>query len=409
MQINKIIFVTLAMFFALFAVQDSLAQRKNRSTKSKVITKSRQIQTVSVTKNESTGATEIGTNLLFGMSTPRQNLYVGPTYSSDETETINLHVFSYSNDYQYADHVYTDILVGGESLLPKNYQPSRIAGTENGMAVEILTIPLDFSEFENLISASRVDVVINWYTKFTISSQNISIMRSFYQKVLPVIETSRIEKQKLIAEQQAKRNSVIEAEKKRLREQQDIADEKLKAQEQEQELKRCKLSLNESPEVRGLKLGMSKKEVMPRFRTDYKPYNDSWLKVCDERATETFRPIENYIYRGPQSFENIESYNLRFMRDRLFQIEIVYSTLWKDKKDFLSDLSKYITLPQYWNESNEIYDDFYSNTCVGWTIRVGKNRLQLYEDYTQVLADCKSQGNVNNSPENEQKRKVFKP
>lgn len=218
MQIKKITFALLTISLALIAFQDSLAQRRTRNIKSKPVMKSRQTQTVTVTKNESTGETEVGTTPLLGTTTPRQNLYFGPVFRSSKPDTIDFHIFSYANDYQYADHSYIDILVNGESILSKNYQPSRMAGTENGLAVEILTVPLSFYKFESLISATRVDVVINWYTKFTISNQNLNIMKSFHQKTLPIADTARIGLQEALNENFAKQKLLKEEDEKRKKE-----------------------------------------------------------------------------------------------------------------------------------------------------------------------------------------------
>jgi hypothetical protein len=338
-------------------------------------------------------------------------LKIGALFTTESPDRIVFFIVSYAADYQYATSSYLSILVDGENLLDKNYQASRVTSVENGLAVEFLRVPLGFSDFERIINASRIDISPNFRT-FTVSYENKNILSNFYQKLIPIAETATLKKQDLQFERAARQKALDEEQRKRQEKEEAIQkaanEEKRKAQAQEYEMKRCKLTLDQSPEIRGLRLGMSKRYVMPRFRNNYNTETDRGLEHCNSVDGLFWSP-----YNVTQSFDGIRSYKLGFIGDRLYSIEILYSEVGYNKKDFLSDLSKHLTLPQYWSETGSYYDDYYSASCDGWNIKVGiqgsRGSLLIYEDSDAVTKNCQKQKDANSLPVYEQKRKVFKP
>jgi hypothetical protein len=120
----------------------------------------------------------------------------------------------------------------------------------------------------------------------------------------------------------------------------------------------CTLKPEESPEVRGLKLGQSYEDVkkgFPRGRyvsgiSDYP--NELGLRrfrVSDlSRLAPYLLDSDVTIPEGwGKRFEGVEELELRFLDDKLASIEIGYdsSTKWDDPSEFTSAISQALKLP----------------------------------------------------------------
>jgi hypothetical protein len=409
MQIKKIIFLSFTFFFILSICQESLAQREARSRKGKAVTKSRQIQTVSVDKDSATGETTVQTLLLPAKITPQQVLKVGALFTTESPDKITLFIVSFANDYQYAGNSYLSILVDGENLLDKYYQASRTTGVENGLAVEYLSVRLDFSDFERIINANRVDISPN-FRPFTLGFENKNTLNDFYQKLSPIAETAKLKKQDLEFERAARRKALEEEQGKK---QEKEAEEKKAAEVAEYEMKRCKLTLDQSPEIRGLRLGMNKTQVMPSFKRDYNSSQDYFINFCvihnDSFSKELLKRTPDF---SPTLYDGIYNFDLYFAGNTLVRYKIDYEdemTKWKNTEQFIDDLSKYLTLPKYWHIF-KLSENIYSAECDGWNIKISKGIIDISKPGVvrrgEIDESCQK---LKDSQNLDKQKKVFKP
>jgi hypothetical protein len=142
----------------------------------------------------------------------------------------------------------------------------------------------------------------------------------------------------------------------------------------------CRLTLNEAPALRGLRLGMSPDEV--------RNLSGGKLKIKIKREGSFFGYfIEEH---PPEFFNDVRALYLRFFDSKLFQIEIFYelSASVRSLDDFTAQISSQTNLlPVFWKrEHNRAVI-----LCDGFSL-VADNLLnphiELTDEKTRVLFDA---------------------
>jgi hypothetical protein len=126
------------------------------------------------------------------------------------------------------------------------------------------------------------------------------------------------------------------------------------------QLERCSLTAEQSPEVRGLKLGQSY-ELRPRMAgssAGMSSRDDDMTKPADEvgRRSES---IDNYSDRS-ERFKGVDRVELSYLDDSLASIEVIYSSdvEWQSSAHFAAAVANQLKLPNQ-----------------GWVDEYGKARL----------------------------------
>ena len=425
----KITICILTLISIVFLVpQNSLAQRKTPKKKSSVLQKPKSNAEKTILIKETSDAIEVTLNKLsLVYASPRQNVSVAAEYTTTTPTRAILLIVSVATSFQYANSSYSSILVDGEQLLSKNYQANRSSFTDSsGDAFEILRIPLELSEFEILNSARRVDIELNSYTKFALTYESKNNLNKFYQKIVSLAEVANEKRQRIEDEQIAKQNildkeriakqNILDEEKRK------IAEEKLRLEAEEAERKRCKLAVNQSPEIKGLRLGLPIQDVITRFglnethKFDLK-YNRTYNF---DGADALIINYSNYELPKTQEWQFVSSIGLRFLEGKLYLFQIGYDNsqinLWKDTDSFVKVLSESMSLPPLTKgESSNSYSYLSSTNalaaCEGWTIEITGGRERGIIELTDTRAKTayiKAKEEKRRADE-EKRRDIFKP
>lgn len=151
----------------------------------------------------------------------------------------------------------------------------------------------------------------------------------------------------------------------------------------------CKLTLDRSPSVRGLSLGM--------LETDFR------------RITGATSLLDGLTYSPPSGkpgFENIDRLSFDFYKDRLRRLEVTYdhSVLWRSAQEFATAISEPLKLPKeswafnpYLDNAEMVCDGF---KVIAWP---GYRRIELRDTKAEaaLLAEIKQK--------EEDRKKTFKP
>ena len=106
----------------------------------------------------------------------------------------------------------------------------------------------------------------------------------------------------------------------------------------------CKLSMSESPEIRGLKLGLTTKEFESKFP-------NAKLPDADEAGDRIFHVASSYPYG--MELGGTRGVVLEFFDDKLVEFEITYddSVRWLKVGDFVDAISSTLNLPEGWTSN----------------------------------------------------------
>jgi|GEM_PF-1481838 len=280
----------LLLLITVFLIAPVFAQKKKSVAKPKP--KPTPTRKTDITVERSDGNTLVGTPVLPGMANGRQGLAFQLLFSSEKPDETTLIVSSVSSDYLYADGAYVNVLVDGSSLVGTNYKAARSADSgSNGMAIERMYIPLSTLQVLLLANSSRVDIIVNWYMKFTVSAASKASIRRFLDTIEPIVGEARHQRE----EETANRKKAEEAQKIRDAEQKKIFDA------EEKERNTCRLSQSKAPRVRGLQLGMSISDVNSIVPIQYFALDRQRLAIgIDAFGTRKFiwNAEERGIYSG---------------------------------------------------------------------------------------------------------------
>jgi hypothetical protein len=182
---------------------------------------------------------------------------------------------------------------------------------------------------------------------------------------------------------------------------------------------RCDLNSERAPEVRGLRLGMTLREVTSRFRPSSLP-DVEW---CGRRTLE-FDWSDDLLGQPatrPKELAGVRRIRLGFLDGRLAYFRVTY-----DPKDapltpeqFRSTLSSSLTLPGRWRaaDGTKTWEPLYSIGCDGFAVVASYDAGPYVELHDTVAIDLllrrREEGKLRRLHEVEQekqrKRKVFKP
>ena len=133
----------------------------------------------------------------------------------------------------------------------------------------------------------------------------------------------------------------------------------------------CTLKLEQSPELRGFRLGMDIKQIVARFP-------DLNLEPADEfgsRQGEIF-PSSDRALLKKSGFEGVERVALTFFDDRLISVSVRYdaSIKWKDPDEFVSRIAPPLGLSGTWKPVDRWRR---SLECDGFRVTAGAGLLTL--------------------------------
>lgn len=152
----------------------------------------------------------------------------------------------------------------------------------------------------------------------------------------------------------------------------------------------CKKSLQDSPEVRGLKVGMTK---------------ESFLALLDPQLRSSIITLGwayPFHFTNRAKFEGVSRIQVDFHQDRVSQLTVIYSPEidWDDDAEFAEMLSTQFGLPAAaWT----VVADQYRMHCGDFVISAKINQLELLD-----LTAKKNQAELERL-ETERKKKAFKP
>jgi hypothetical protein len=137
----------------------------------------------------------------------------------------------------------------------------------------------------------------------------------------------------------------------------------------------CELGMAQSPEVRGLRLGMNIKDVAARLHPSTVSESDS----CGRQTLE-FDWAEDLLGRPaprPREFSGVRRLRLGFLDGRLTYFRVTYDSAAAPMRldQFRGTLSSSLLLPSVWRRAGNAgtWDQPYSVGCDGFTVMAGYN------------------------------------
>jgi hypothetical protein len=182
---------------------------------------------------------------------------------------------------------------------------------------------------------------------------------------------------------------------------------------------RCELSLARSPEVRGLRLGMTLREVTSRFS----PPRVAEAEWCGRQMLE-FDWGDDLLGQQaprPNDLEGVRRIGLGFLDGRLAYFRVTYDS--RDapltSEQFRSTLTSSLALPGRWRrvDGTGEWEPLYSVGCDGFTVIAGYEMGPYVEMYDTGAIDLllrrRQEGRLRKlrevEQEKERRRRVFKP
>ncbi len=108
---------------------------------------------------------------------------------------------------------------------------------------------------------------------------------------------------------------------------------------------KCALKPSQSPEIRGLRLGMTPAQVTARFP-------QLRLGTANDFGQSKAFLDSNYLAQIVETaFQGVDSISLNFIDNRLVELGVGYATLpWRDLNQFVEKFSELVKLPKGWKE-----------------------------------------------------------
>jgi hypothetical protein len=172
----------------------------------------------------------------------------------------------------------------------------------------------------------------------------------------------------------------------------------------------CSLTLEQSPEIRGVRLGMSAEKLMAAFPADAH-------RMAIENALKEAKKADNYGFARANLFAGNSEANPRlsgvgvitveFLDERITTLHVSYSgPEWKNTDQFIAKLSEAFRLPTVDHWRYEPGANMKSLTCDGFLIQVYTGRT------SDVMVKASSALQVVNDRREavkEKERQAFKP
>lgn len=175
---------------------------------------------------------------------------------------------------------------------------------------------------------------------------------------------------------------------------------------------KCALTVAQSPEVRGIRLGMSLEEVLRLFPgSSDAPETRSALSLADKQFGMAKLTVNPDGYSSKATFEGISQFEFEFLDNRLFSFYVGYrGPEWKSVDEFIARLSESFDLPSAkdWEPSN--IDSLKTLRCEGFEIRTYIGGTNGGSNYVLILNPVAEQMVRDRQAEAKEKaRKGFKP
>jgi hypothetical protein len=175
---------------------------------------------------------------------------------------------------------------------------------------------------------------------------------------------------------------------------------------------RCALTVAQSPEVRGIRLGMSVEEVLGLFPgSSDAPEIRSALSSADKHFGVTKFNVYPDRYASKVKFEGISQFAFEFLDNRLSAVYVGYNgPEWKSVDVFISRLSESLKLPSAndWEASN--LDSLKTLKCEGFEIRASIGGTDGNSNYVLIHSLVAEQMVRDRQAEVKEKaRREFKP
>lgn len=182
---------------------------------------------------------------------------------------------------------------------------------------------------------------------------------------------------------------------------------------------RCDLTVAHAPEVRGLRLSMSLRDVVARFNSSSLPEVDSCGRLAlqlDWGGSFLSPPAPQ-----PRGLESVRRVGLGFLDGRLAYFRVTYEREEAPLKpaEFRSKLSESLGLPERWRRAGDdtLLEEPYSISCDGFLVIAGYNvgpYVELIDEATLHLllqrdAEARLRRLREAEAERERRRRVFKP
>lgn len=146
---------------------------------------------------------------------------------------------------------------------------------------------------------------------------------------------------------------------------------------------KCELTLNESPRLQNLKLGMTPQEASIALLTKVK---------AKREGQSTF--FKNYIKKEAKgNLSGTNAFYLRFYEGKLYEIEFFYKKdyRWQTLENFLDDYSAKHNFPrEFWQTEY----GYASANCEGFSLRADyilNPRIQITESKTAEIVESKQE------------------
>jgi hypothetical protein len=183
---------------------------------------------------------------------------------------------------------------------------------------------------------------------------------------------------------------------------------------------RCDLNLARTPEVRGLRLGMTLREATSRLKPSSSLPDAEW---CGRRTLE-FDWSDDLLGQPaprPKELEGVCRIRLGFLDGRLAYFRVTYDqrAVPLTPEQFRSTLSSSLTLPGRWRaaDGTKTWEQLYSIGCDGFAVVAGYNGgpyVELHDTGAiDLLLQKRREGQLRRQreaeEERERRRRVFKP
>jgi hypothetical protein len=178
---------------------------------------------------------------------------------------------------------------------------------------------------------------------------------------------------------------------------------------------RCSLTLEQSPTIRGFRLGMSVDEVRQRFTTGFENKRADKFGMMTVRLPQVGLRLSSAAV-NPSDFEGVLELGFAFYDGRLLQVSYQYApgAKWRDVSQFLDVLSPAFGIErQLWNVRDS---DNASLDCEGFALKAGlyltytpdaAPRIDVIDTAAQKIANKRrAEGERQNEAE---RRRAFKP
>lgn len=181
----------------------------------------------------------------------------------------------------------------------------------------------------------------------------------------------------------------------------------------------CELGTSQAPEVRGLRLGMSLKEVTTRLH----PYNVPEPDSCGRQTLEFdwANDLMSQPAPRPQEFSGVRRLRLGFLDGRLAYFRVTYDGEAAPMRldQFRATLSSSLKLSGMWRRAGDVgtWDQPYSVSCDGFKVIAGYNVGPYVEFHDTAALDMLLKRSVEArikrqheiEAEGERRRRIFKP